>query len=149
MYLRRSIRKKNDKTHVSWRLARSVRSGKRVLQETVATLGELDAAERARARAFAASLGAPWLGMKLWQMLGLDALCAALLPAGREAVPWASMASILVIARLCEPSTAGKELRLHCGVRPDRHHSELLARLGIDLPARLRTREAPGMWCRL
>ena len=40
MYLRRSTRTKNGKTHVSWRLVRSVRRGKRVLQETVATLGE-------------------------------------------------------------------------------------------------------------
>ena len=36
---------------------------------------------------------------------GLDTLLARLLPAGREDVPWARMAAVLVIARLCEPSS--------------------------------------------
>ena len=54
-----------------------------------------------RGRAF----GAVWLGWTLWRALRLEALCAALLPPGREAVPWAQMAAVLVIARLCEPSS--------------------------------------------
>lgn len=51
------------------------------------------------------SFGDVWLAWTLWQGLGLDALCAALMPVGREDVPWARMAAILVSARLCEPSS--------------------------------------------
>ena len=53
MYLRHSTVRKDGKTHVYWRLVRSVRVGSRVRQETVATLGELDALGRAKARALA------------------------------------------------------------------------------------------------
>ena len=53
MYLRHSTVRKDGKTHVYWRLVRSVRVGSCVRQETVATLGELDALGRAKARALA------------------------------------------------------------------------------------------------
>src|SRR3989304_1683436 len=56
MYLRHTMRKKNGKTHVYWRLVRSVRHGRKVVQETVAQLGELDAEGRARAQALARSI---------------------------------------------------------------------------------------------
>ena len=46
-----------------------------------------------------------WLGLKLWQALTLDELFAELLPAGREAVRWCDVIAILVIGRLCEPSS--------------------------------------------
>jgi len=131
---------KNGKTHSYWRLVRSVRRGRKVVQETVAHLGELDAQGRARARRLAleitggceqydlfevaAVVGEPvavrleqvrlerarrfgdvWLGWRLWCALGLDRFCAAQVAEGRERVPWATMAAILVIARLCEPSS--------------------------------------------
>ena len=51
MYLRRSVRRKDGKEHVYWRLVRSVRRGREVRQETVAQLGELDATGRAKAAA--------------------------------------------------------------------------------------------------
>lgn len=51
------------------------------------------------------AFGNVWLGWTLWCALGLDGECARLLPEGREAVPWATMAAILVIARLCEPAS--------------------------------------------
>jgi transposase len=139
MYLRHTTRRKNGKTHTYWSLVRSVRTGRRVRQETVAQLGELDVEGRASARALAASLGArrpapglfdtpegeervavrlkdvrlertrefgaPWLAWTLWRMLHLDAVCAGFLGEGREDVPWSTMASILVMARLCEPSS--------------------------------------------
>ena len=140
MYLRHSRIRKDGKTHTYWRLVRSVRRDGRVVQETVAQLGELDAEGRAKARALARtitgrveqrelfedtaqdapsvpvrlqqvrlergrSFGDVWLGWTLWRALKLDALCAELLPAGREAVPWSMMAAVLVIARLCEPSS--------------------------------------------
>jgi hypothetical protein len=40
MYLRHTIRKKDGKVHCTWRLVRSVRVGRRVIQQTVAYLGE-------------------------------------------------------------------------------------------------------------
>ena len=140
MYLRHATRRKDGKTHTYWRLVRSVRRKGKVVQETVAHLGELDAAGRAKARALARhmtgreeqrelfeaapgpeqsvrvaldrvrversrSFGDVWLAWRLWQALRLDALCAELLPRGREEVPWSTMAAVLVMARLCEPSS--------------------------------------------
>ena len=140
MYLRRSDRTKNGKTHSYWRLVRSVRRHGKVVQETVAQLGELDARGRAKARALARaitggyaqadlfdtppepettvavrldrvrlergrSFGDVWLAWTLWRALRLGTVCADLLPAGREAVSWSTMAAVLVMARLCEPSS--------------------------------------------
>ena len=53
MYLRHSTVRKKGKTHTYWRLVRSVREGRKVRQETVAYLGELDAEGRAKASALA------------------------------------------------------------------------------------------------
>lgn len=46
-----------------------------------------------------------WLGMKLWKMAGLDELFRTCLPKGKEDIAWSTLAEILVIARLCEPSS--------------------------------------------
>ncbi len=139
MYLRHTTRRKNGKVHRYWQLVRSVRIGRKVVQQTVAHLGELDAHGRARARALARAItgdreqsdlfiaddadelipvrlkrirlergrtfGDVWLGWTLWRALKLDEILARLLPEGREAVPWATMAAVLVLARLCEPSS--------------------------------------------
>ena len=140
MYLRHSTVRKDGKTHVYWRVVRSVRRHGKVVQDTVAQLGELDAEGRARARALARqitgrtdqgslfegrcadlaaakvrldrirlergrSFGDVWLGWTVWQALRLDAVCEELLAPGRETVPWARMAAVLVLARLCEPSS--------------------------------------------
>jgi transposase len=60
MYLRYTTRKKDGKVHRYWRLVRSIRVGRRVIQQTVAHLGELDDRGRLAARAFARRLiGAP------------------------------------------------------------------------------------------
>jgi len=59
MYLRHTTRRKDGKVHRYWRLVRSVRVGRKVVQQTVAHLGELDAAGRARAKAFRISGGCP------------------------------------------------------------------------------------------
>jgi transposase len=48
-------------------------------------------------------LGDVWLAWQLWRALGLDRKTQELLPRNRESIPWAAMAAILVIARLCEP----------------------------------------------
>lgn len=57
MYLRHTVRRKDGKTHKYWQLVRSVRIGKKVRQEIVAQLGELDARGRLRASEFARRLG--------------------------------------------------------------------------------------------
>ena len=140
MYLRHTTVTRNGKTHTYWRLVRSVRRNGKVVQETVAQLGELDAEGRAKAKALARQItgrgdqrelfeapdaddapvpvrlnrlrlergrafGDVWLGWKLWRALQLDVVCEQWIESGRETVPWAQMASVLVIARLCEPSS--------------------------------------------
>jgi transposase len=141
MYLRHSSRRKNGKTHIYWRLVRSVRRDGKVVQETVAQLGELDAEGRAWARDLAFAItgrrgdqpdlfedhvessrkvtvqmdrvrvergrwfGDVWLGYTLWRALRLDELCAELLPQGRASASWAAVVELLVIARLCAPSS--------------------------------------------
>src|SRR3974377_1282079 len=56
MYLRHAIRRKDGKVHRYWRLVRSVRIGRRVIQQTVAHLGELDERGRIEAPALAQHL---------------------------------------------------------------------------------------------
>ena len=56
MYLRHTTVTHHGKSHTYWRLVRSVRTGNKVRQQTVAQLGELDAAGRIRARALAAAI---------------------------------------------------------------------------------------------
>ena len=139
MYLRHTIRKKDGKVHRYWRLVRSVRLGRRVIQQTVAQLGELDERGRIEARELAHHLiGSPeraqlfedgsehltvpvrlkviqverslrfgdvYVALALWRGTGLEELCEQLLPIGKERIPWAKMAALLVSARLCEPSS--------------------------------------------
>ena len=60
MYLRYTTRRKDGKVHRYWCLVRSVRVGRRVIQQTVAQLGELDGRGRIEARALARHvIGAP------------------------------------------------------------------------------------------
>ena len=49
--------------------------------------------------------GNVYLGMKLWQMAGFDDFFSAHLPAGREEIPWSTMAMISILARFCDPSS--------------------------------------------
>src|ERR1700750_2548914 len=56
MYLRHTIRRKDGKVHRYWRLVRSVRVGRRVIQQTVAQIGELDERGRIEARTLARQL---------------------------------------------------------------------------------------------
>ena len=64
MYLRRSVVRKNGKTHTYRRLVKSVRHGSKVRQVTVATLGKLTAKERRKA----SSLARHFLGSKAHQL---------------------------------------------------------------------------------
>jgi transposase len=56
MYLRHTTIRKNGKVHRYWRVVRSVRVGRRVIQQTVAHLGELDEHGRVAAQALARRL---------------------------------------------------------------------------------------------
>src|SRR3989449_10525691 len=56
MSLRHSTRRKDGKVHRYWQLVRCVRVGRKVVQQTVAHLGELDAQGRARAKALARAI---------------------------------------------------------------------------------------------
>jgi hypothetical protein len=56
VYLRHSTLRKDGKTHTYWRLVHSVRRDGKVVQETVAQLGELDAQGRARTKALARAI---------------------------------------------------------------------------------------------
>jgi hypothetical protein len=51
------------------------------------------------------SFGDVYLAWTLWRLLGLDDLLSRQMPAGREDVPWATVAAILCIARFCRPSS--------------------------------------------
>jgi len=53
--------------------------------------------------------GGPWLGRTLLRQLDLDGFLEERLSRGREQVPWPLMAMVLVLGRLCDPSS---ELRL-------------------------------------
>jgi transposase len=134
MYLRRCYRNKDGKRHAYWALVESHRTARGPRQRVVAWLGELDehgrlavrqkdeagyqrnlyndeepewievdlkriAVERTR------RFGGSWLGLELLRKLGLDAFITQAIPGGREDVPWAVMAMVLVLGRLCDPSS--------------------------------------------
>ena len=49
--------------------------------------------------------GGPWLALELIGQLGLDDFLQKTIPAGKEDVPWSLMVLVLVICRLCNPSS--------------------------------------------
>lgn len=49
--------------------------------------------------------GGPWLALELLKTLGLDRFLCETMPSGQADVPWSTMALVLVIARLCDPSS--------------------------------------------
>ena len=49
--------------------------------------------------------GDVWLTWGLWRLIGWDVLLEQEMPHGRAEVPWHVVATILVIARFCEPSS--------------------------------------------
>jgi hypothetical protein len=133
MYLRRCYRNKDGKRHAYWSLVESHRTARWPRQRVIAWLGELDehgrlairqkdetgyqrsffdeepewievdlkgiAVERTR------RFGGVWLGLELLRKLGLDSFLTQSIPGGREDVPWAVVARVLVLGRLCDPSS--------------------------------------------
>ncbi len=49
--------------------------------------------------------GGPWLALALIRTLQLDRLFESVVPGGGEDIPWAKMAMVLAICRLCNPSS--------------------------------------------
>jgi transposase len=49
--------------------------------------------------------GGPWLAWHLVRTLQLDKLFQRVMPRGGEEIPWAKMAAVLAICRLCNPSS--------------------------------------------
>jgi len=135
MYLRPIYRNKDGKRHAYWALMESVRTERGPRSHVVAYLGSLPTSERQgvadtaqgcpsiqrdlfeeepawmevdtsrvrveRLRAF----GGPWLGRELLRLAGLDVFLSQTLANGREEIPWAVMAQILILSRLCSPSS--------------------------------------------
>jgi transposase len=135
MYLRRCYRKKQNKRHAYWALVESYRTARGPRQRVVAYLGEMDEAGRIgvqqaaqptveqpglfetvdpewvevdlkRVRVECArQFGGVWLGYELLQRLELIQFLTEQLAKGREDIPWATMAMVLVLARWCDPSS--------------------------------------------
>ncbi len=88
--------------------------------------------------------GDVYLGLLLWSKLGFAEFCIKNMAEGKEEVPWSAMASILVVARLCAPSSEleiaeswyGKTaLDDLLGVPPDKINDDRLYRaLDVLLP---------------
>jgi transposase len=135
MYLRRCYRKKQNKRHAYWALVESYRTARGPRQRVVAYLGEMDEAGRIgvqqavqptvqqpglletvepewvevdlkRVRVECArQFGGVWLGYELLRRLELITFLTEQLAIGREDIPWATMAMVLVLARWCDPSS--------------------------------------------
>jgi transposase len=83
------------------------------------------------------AFGGPWLALQIIRKLQLDDFLRRTIPQGKENVPWSLMAQVLMVCRLCNPSselhiaehyyrsTAMKEL---LGVPPEKIYDERLYR---------------------
>ena len=134
MYVRKCRHRLQGEMRDYWQLVESYRTERGPRQRVVAYLGVLDEPARAgvadaaagrpgQTRLFAEEprwvevdmrrvrverprrFGAPWLALHLWQLLQFPETLSPLLPAGREDVPWAAMVAVLVLGRLCDPTS--------------------------------------------
>jgi transposase len=83
------------------------------------------------------AFGGPWLALEMIRKLRLDDFLKRTIPTGQEDIPWSLMAQVLVVCRLCNPSselhiaehyyrnTAMNEL---LGVPPEKVYDERLYR---------------------
>ncbi len=51
------------------------------------------------------AFGGPWLALEIIRRLQLDDFFRQSIPQGKEGVPWSLMAQVLVVCRLCDPSS--------------------------------------------
>jgi len=134
MFLKPCYRIKNGKRHAYWALVESYRTARGPRHRVVAYLGQAAEPRRRgvkRAAGCKAQLslfeeseaewvevdvkrlrvercrdfGGPWLGLQLLRKLQLLDFLEQIMPAGREQIPWPMMAMVLVLCRLCQPSS--------------------------------------------
>jgi transposase len=135
MFIRPITIKKNGKRHGYWALVESYRTRQGPRQRVVSYLGQTDDSLRRGIYQNATGtsyqhmffddaapawvevntngirvercmdFGGSWLALELLKQIGLTEMFERLMPVGREDVPWALMSLVLVIARLCEPSS--------------------------------------------
>jgi transposase len=134
MFIRPCYRLKDGKRHAYWALVESVRTARGPRQRVVAYLGQaLVRRRRGLGRAAGAAgepslfedssaewvevdakrvrlercldFGGPWLGLQILRKLDLLGFLEEIMPAGREEIPWPAMAMVLVLCRLCQPSS--------------------------------------------
>jgi hypothetical protein len=131
MFIRPCYRKIKGKSQAYWALVESYRTERGPRQRTVAWLGKLKECEKkspyTQLQLFdhedtpAAEwvevntagvrvenqlvFGGPWLAMELMRKVQLDKLFEDIIPRGKEDIPWAKTALILIICRLCNPSS--------------------------------------------
>jgi hypothetical protein len=134
MFIRPCYRMKNGKRHAYWALVESYRTARGPRQRVVAYLGQMDKPKRRgvqRAAGGQASpslfdeataewvevdvkhlrvercldFGGPWLGLQLLRRLELIDFLEEIMPVGRAELPWPLMAAVLVLCRLCQPSS--------------------------------------------
>jgi transposase len=81
--------------------------------------------------------GGPWLGLHLLRELELDRFLKEELVQGREEIPWAIMAQVLILSRLCYPSSeleisehyfSSSSLADQLGIPPDKVNDDRLYR---------------------
>jgi len=128
MFIRPIYVRKNGKRHAYWALVKSERTERGRLAMKRAAEGsemgqhelyeedgrpervdvDLKRVRTENCRAF----GGPWLGRELMRQVGLIDFLHAAIPPGREDVPWPTMAMILVLSRLCNPSTGHRRVAL-------------------------------------
>lgn len=132
MFIRPCYRTKDGKRHAYWALVESYRTPQGPRQRIVSYVGAVGDDERAvlggseeqgdlfetakkrrrievdpdrvevrRCREF----GGVWLGWQLIRRLGLDGFVNETMGGGREDVPWPLMSWVLVLSRLCDPSS--------------------------------------------
>lgn len=134
MFLRRCYRHKSGKRHAYWALVESYRTARGPRQRVVAYLGQADGPTRRKTKAAASApdepslfdeaeadyaevdlkkvrvercleFGGPWLGLQVLKKLDLPHFLDEIMPSGREDVPWPLMSAVLVLCRLCQPSS--------------------------------------------
>ena len=138
MFLKPCYRTRQGKRHAYWALVESVRTARGPRHHVVAYLGQMSESGRRGVKAAAGQadaptlfdpagasyaevdvrkvrvercldFGGPWLGWEILKKLDLLDVLDEIMPSGREEIPWPLMAAVLVLCRLCEPSS---ELRI-------------------------------------
>lgn len=126
MFLKPCYRTKNGKRHACWALVESYRTARGPRHRVVAYLGQAAEPKRRGVKCAAGGrasrcpsgfdvkrlrvercldFGGPWLGLQILRRLELIDFLEEIMPVAREEIPWPLMAIVLVLCRLCQPSS--------------------------------------------